>query len=70
MSLKVGNQIQKEYKITLAKEIIRACFRKENVNDQVAQKAAQAFINTFSRGEFPEDALVIVAKKEEKLWMF
>ena len=62
-----GRSNPKEYKITLAKEIIRTCFRNENINDQVAQKAAQSFIDTFSKKEFPEDAKVLCVSKTGKL---
>ncbi|OHB14873.1 MAG: tyrosine--tRNA ligase [Candidatus Zambryskibacteria bacterium RIFOXYC1_FULL_39_10] len=57
-----GKSNPKEYKITLAKEIVKICHGKE-----AAQKAAETFINTFSKGEFPEDAQIINVSKEEKI---
>jgi len=52
----------KEYKITLAKEIVKICH-----GEEAAQKAAETFMNTFSKGEFPEDSQVVSASKEEKI---
>ena len=52
----------KESKMRLAKEIVKIFY-----GEKEAEKAEENFENTFSRGEFPEDALVIVAKKEEKI---
>jgi tyrosyl-tRNA synthetase len=46
----------------LAKEIVKICH-----GEKAAEKAAESFRNTFANKEFPEDAKVIEAGKEEKL---
>lgn len=52
----------KNIKLNLAREIVRMYHGEE------ASKLAQDnFENTFSKGDFPEDAQVVSAKKEEKL---
>lgn len=52
----------KNIKLNLAREIVRMYHGEE------ASKVAQDnFENTFSKGDFPEDARVVSAKKEEKL---
>lgn len=52
----------KEIKMKLAREIVRMYH-----GEKEAEKAEQNFENTFSKGEFPEDALVIKISKEEKI---
>lgn len=46
----------KEYKVTLAKEIVKMIHGKEE-----AEKAAESFVNTFKKGEVPEDVMEIMA---------
>ena len=55
----------KESKMRLAKEIVKIFY-----GEKEAEKAEENFENTFSRGEFPEDALVIVAKKKKNYGCF
>lgn len=63
MSEKISNGINpKEVKIKLAKEIVKMYH-----GEKEAEKAQKNFENTFSKGEFPEDAQIIMAKKEEKI---
>jgi tyrosyl-tRNA synthetase len=59
-----GKSNPKEYKITLAKEIIRMIYKSEgmDVAEEKAQKAAEAFTNTFSKGGVPEDVTEIEPK--------
>ncbi|MEK7095468.1 MAG: tyrosine--tRNA ligase [Patescibacteria group bacterium] len=45
----------KEYKVNLAKEIVKMIHGKEG-----AEKAAISFVNTFKKGEVPEDVMEIV----------
>ena len=52
----------KNIKMKLAKEIVKMYH-----GEKAAEEAENAFENIFSKGEFPEDAQVIVAKKEDKL---
>lgn len=52
----------KEFKERLAKEIVKMCH-----GEEAAQKAAEGFESTFSKKEFPEDARVLEADKEEKM---
>ena len=52
----------KEMKIRLAREIVKMCH-----GEKEAEKAQEAFENTFSKKEFPEDAQVIKVSKEEKI---
>ena len=59
--LKTGTN-PKDIKTKLAREIVRM-YHGENE----AKKAQENFENTFSKGEFPEDAEVITALKEEKI---
>jgi len=49
-------------KMKLANEIVKMYH-----GEKEAEKATDTFINTFSKGEFPEDAMVVVASKEEKI---
>jgi tyrosyl-tRNA synthetase len=64
-----GKSNPKEYKITLAKEIIRMIYKSEgmDVAEEKAQKAAEAFTNTFSKGGVPEDVTEIEAKEGDLL---
>lgn len=52
----------KEIKVALAKAIVTLCF-----DAAVAEKAHQAFENTFSKGELPQDIQTIVAKQDDLL---
>lgn len=52
----------KEMKMRLAREIVKMYH-----GEEAAEKAEKAFENTFSKKEFPEDAQVIMAGKEDKL---
>jgi tyrosyl-tRNA synthetase len=52
----------KEIKVRLAKEIVKMYHSEEE-----AEKAAEEWENTFSRGEFPENAPVVEANKEIKI---
>jgi len=52
----------KAMKMRLAREIVKMCH-----GEKAATEAESAFEATFSRGEFPIDAKIITAKKENKL---
>lgn len=52
----------RDYKIMLAREIVRIL-----CGEKVAEKAQENFENIFSKKEFPEDAKVIIAVKDQKL---
>lgn len=52
----------KEVKVALAKAVVTLCF-----DEAAAEKAYQAFENTFSKGELPQDIQTIVAKKNDLL---
>jgi tyrosyl-tRNA synthetase len=51
-----------EFKKRLAREMVKLCH-----NQKAAEKAAESFENTFSKKEFPKDAKILEAKKEDKL---
>ena len=52
----------KDIKMKLAREIVKMYH-----GERKAEKAQENFENTFSKGEFPEDARVITASKEDKI---
>lgn len=52
----------KEVKMRLAREIVKMCY-----DEQAAEAAERNFENTFSKGEFPPDALVIEASGTSKI---
>jgi tyrosyl-tRNA synthetase len=52
----------KDVKLNLAKEIIKVYY-----SDKEAESSALSFENVFSKGEFPEDAKIIEAGKDEKI---
>jgi tyrosyl-tRNA synthetase len=52
----------KEMKMRLAREIVEMCH-----GENEAKAAEEAFESTFSKREFPEDARVVMAGKEEKI---
>jgi tyrosyl-tRNA synthetase len=52
----------KETKEKLAREIVKVCH-----GEKMAEKAAEAFRNTFTNKEFPEDAKKFVVGKEENI---
>lgn len=52
----------KNIKMKLAREIVKMYH-----GEKEAEKAQENFENTFSKGEFPEDAQIITASKEEKI---
>jgi tyrosyl-tRNA synthetase len=52
----------KDMKMRLAREIVKMCY-----GENEARAAEEAFENTFSKKEFPEDARVVMAGKEEKI---
>lgn len=58
----VPNIHPKEIKINLAKKIVTLCH-----SESAAEKAAQAFEQTFAKGEIPEDVLTIKATPESLL---
>ncbi|MEK7669527.1 MAG: tyrosine--tRNA ligase [Patescibacteria group bacterium] len=52
----------KDFKTKLAREIVTMCH-----GEGAARLAEQNFENTFSKGEFPEDAQIVIASEEEKI---
>lgn len=52
----------KDFKIRLAKEIVKMYH-----GEKEAEKAEKSFENTFSKGEFPEDAQTVTASKGDKI---
>lgn len=52
----------KNFKVRLAKEIVRMYH-----GEKEAEKAEENFENTFSKGEFPDDAKTLTVSKEDKI---
>jgi tyrosyl-tRNA synthetase len=52
----------KDFKMKLAKEVVRICH-----GEKAAVEAQNTFENTFSKGEFPKEAQILEASKEDKI---
>jgi len=61
-SAEIGGGNPRDQKIKLACEIVRAYH-----GEKAANEAKEAFENTFSKGEFPNDAQILAAGRNEKL---